>query len=103
MANWYSAKLLFRSTVDGATMAEPLCEESVRILRAETEEAAVARAAEIGRSAEHEYVNERGEVVGWWFAEVLEVQDLCINELQDGAEVFSRLFRGATGGGRPEA
>ena len=98
MASWYSAKLLFRSTIDGAAVAQPLCEESIRIVLAETDEAARVRAAEIGRLAEHEYVNESGELVRWSFVAVLDVQDLCVNELEDGAEVFSRLFREGNSG-----
>jgi len=99
MASWYSAKLLFRSTVNGLIVAQPLCEESIRVLVAETDEAAQVRAAEVGRSAEHEYVNEHGELVRWSFVAVLDLQDLCVTELEDGMEVFSRLFRDASGGG----
>lgn len=38
------------------------------------------------------YENEDGETVEWQFLRVLEVQDLCEEELEDGTEVFSRLF-----------
>ena len=90
---WYSAKLLFRSTIDGSVVAQPLSEESIRIFRADSEHIAQLRAAEIGRDAEHEYPNENGEMVRWSFVAVLEVQDLCEGDLEDGTEVFSRLFR----------
>jgi hypothetical protein len=93
MGSWYSVKLLFQSTIDGRLLEQSLCEESIRILRGESDEQARARAEEIGRSAEHEYLNESGEVVRWNFVSVLELQDLSETELQDGMEVFSTLIR----------
>jgi hypothetical protein len=51
------------------------------------------RAEDVGKSAEHEYVNELGQTVRRVFVSVLEVQDLGEQELEDGVEVFSRHFR----------
>ena len=70
-----------------------LCEESIRILRGSSPEEAQARASEVGRSAEHEYCNASGETVRWRFVTVLEIQDLGVEELVDGVEVYSRLFK----------
>lgn len=78
--------------MDGSPGDDPLREESIRILLSDGDEAAWIRAKEIGRAAEHEYVNEAGEMIRWNFVEVLEVQDLCESNLTDGMEVFSRLF-----------
>jgi hypothetical protein len=91
--NWYSAKLVFESEIDGNPKSDGLWEESIRILTAADEDEARANAAGIGKGAEHSYLNERGETVYWRFREVLEVQDLCVTELTQGTEVFSRLFR----------
>jgi Domain of unknown function (DUF4288) len=91
--NWYAAKLLFQSEIDGSCAEEPLLEESIRILIAANEDEARDGAVEIGRAAEHSYLNETGETVWWRFREVQEIQDLCVSELTQGTEVFSRLFR----------
>jgi hypothetical protein len=97
MKTWYAARVRFESTVGDGPNPRPLYEESIRIILGESIEDATARAEAIGRAAEHEYPNEAGEVVRWVFASVLEVQDLCESELQDGMEVFSTLFRGDEG------
>jgi hypothetical protein len=93
MSTWYSAKLLFESAINGKRQEQPLCEESIRVLLEENEESARTKAEHIGRSAEHEYQNDAGETVSWRFVSVLEVQDLSAASLEDGAEVFSTLFR----------
>lgn len=92
MKTWYAAKLLFASTINGEKRQPALCEESIRVLLAETEDDALARAQELGKAGEHDYPNEDGETVNWHFVSVIEVQDLTERELHDGAEVFSRLF-----------
>ena len=93
MKSWYSAKLVFESTINGVKEPNFLCEESIRVLLADSEEDARTRAEQIGRAAEHDYMNEAGESVRWQFVSVLEVQDLSETDLQDGTEVFSKLFR----------
>jgi hypothetical protein len=93
MKSWHAAKILFEARVDGRASADALREESIRVFLSEGLDLARARAEELGRAAEHEYKNEYGELVRWTFVSVLEVQDLCAFELQDGAEVFSVLFR----------
>lgn len=92
MGTWYSAKLLFESTINGCIPEKSLCEESIRILQGENDQHARGRAEAIGRSAEHEYLNESAEVVKWTFVSVLELQDLSETDLHDGMEVFSALF-----------
>jgi hypothetical protein len=87
---WFAVKLLFESTVrheDGRIMQE----ESIRLIQASDETQARSKAPDLGASAEHEYPNELGETVRWQFAGVLEVQDLCEDNVFDGMEVFSTL------------
>ena len=93
MTNWYSANLLFRANVDDDSGAQPLCEESLRVLIADSDEDARTRAEQIGRAAQHSYLNDAGKEVQWVFVSVLELQDLCESALLDGMEVFSRLYR----------
>lgn len=93
MKTWHAAKILFEARVDNRASADALREESIRVFLSDGLDRARLRAEELGRAAEHEYQNEYGELVRWTFVEVLEVQDLCAFELQDGAEVFSVLTR----------
>ena len=89
--NWFSAKLIFVTEMRNAEDDDPLREESIRVFRAVDEQGAIDRAASVGKSAEHEYLNEQGETVRWTFLRVDEVQDLCEETLEDGMEVFSRI------------
>ena len=91
--NWYAAKLLFQSEIDRILEEDHLWEESIRLLMAENEDEARDAAVIVGKAAEHSYLNETGETVCWRFREVQEIQDLCVSELTQGSEVFSRLFR----------
>jgi hypothetical protein len=95
MKSWHAAKILFEARVADRASADALREESIRVFLSDGLDLARHRAEELGRAAEHEYQNEYGELVRWTFVTVLEVQDLCAFELQDGAEVFSVLSRHA--------
>jgi hypothetical protein len=89
--SWYSAMIIYESDVEGPPDPSPIREESIRVLCAESEKQAWKKAEQVGRQNEHSYKNERGELVSWKFRRVVEVQDLCEEELTDGVEVFSRM------------
>ncbi len=90
--SWFSAKILYESKIEGHMDPEPLYEESIRIFNAPGEAEAIERATEVGLRGEHSYHNEAKELVSWRFTQVLEVQNLCEEELRDGMEVFSNIF-----------
>ena len=90
---WFSVAILYEAMINKHAYPHSLRECSVRILVADSEEAAWRRAEEIGRKGEHSYENEDGEMVLWKFRKVMDVQDLCEESLSDGAEVFSRMWR----------
>jgi Domain of unknown function (DUF4288) len=90
---WYSTLIVYESEAKGRPDTSPIREESIRVLRADTEPLAWRNAEALGRDNEHSYSNDRGELVTWRFVQVVEVQDLCEEELTDGAEVFSRMSR----------
>src|SRR5437588_684327 len=87
---WFAAKILFESSVKESD-DRVLQEESIRLIQAENEAQAHAKAATLGPSEEHQYANEQGETVYWKFVGILEIQDLCEANVFDGMEVFSRL------------
>lgn len=91
---WYSARILYETEIDGRPDVDGIREESIRVLRAESAEAALSKARKIGRLNETTYQNHAGENVTWRFRRVLEVQDLCEHALREGVEVFSVLSPG---------
>jgi hypothetical protein len=93
---WFSARLLFRSQVDDAADVPPLYEESIILVNATSEDGAREEAERIARSNEQSYLNAEQKQVRWSFVRLLELQDLCEEELSSGIEVYSRLFRSST-------
>ena len=87
---WFSARVLFESQV-GPRGDSALQEESFRLIQARDELEAKAKAMRLGETEQHEYTNDAGETVKWRFVEVLEIQDLCEQEIYDGMEVFSLM------------
>lgn len=92
---WFSAELLFVALTDGQWEADPLCEESIIIIRATSEPRAKETAKRTGLKMEHAYRNEDGELIQWKLLGILQIQDLCQSLLTSGEEVFSRLFLGS--------
>ena len=95
---WYGAMIIYECDVDGRPDPSPISEESIRVVRADSEALAWQRAEEVGRHNEHSYRNDAGELVSWRFVRVAEVQDLCEDVLADGVEVFSRMTADRNGG-----
>lgn len=98
---WYSAMIIYETEVEGPPDPSPIREESIRVIRADSEPLAWKKAEEVGRQNEHSYKNDRGELVSWRFVQVVEVQDLCEEELTDGVEVFSRMTLSGPGSRAP--
>ncbi|WHT18663.1 DUF4288 domain-containing protein [Crossiella sp. CA-258035] len=72
---------------------DPLYQENIVLLDADSLESARARAAQHGRDGETEYRNGDGELVRWRLAEVVDVAEVPDQQLGDGAEVYTRHFR----------
>lgn len=86
--SWYAAKLRFVVLLE-TTGAED-GEDSTYLLRSDSFEAAFARALELGRAAETEYLGGTGERVRWRFKEVVTLDVLQAADL-DGVEVHSQF------------
>lgn len=84
--NWYSTKLRFLVLLE--TTGAEHGEDSIHLLRSDSFEAAHARALEIGRRAEHEYLG--GEQVRSRFKEIVTLDVLQAADL-DGVEVHSEF------------
>jgi len=86
----YAARMLHVCVVDdGKPRRRNLCDETVKLLRASSDEDAWKQALKLGRAAQHQYRNSRGELVRWIFAEVASVSQVRAN--LHGAELSSRL------------
>jgi len=91
--SWYSVRVIYKSTIDGVETSDSLKEESVRVFSASTDDEARTKRETVARSGEHSYKNEKGEIVQWLVDTIDDAQDLCEENLSDGTEVYSRLFR----------
>ena len=88
---WYSVNLLFKGSRE-ASDSEPLWEETIRLVEAETEADAQRKAEAIALRDETSY-STRGDRVSWRFDRVERV--CAIEDLKDGCELFSRFLRDA--------
>ena len=87
---WFSARLLFES-VDLETDEGLSLEERIIVVRAESEDAATAKARKMGHDSEEEYVAAAGNRVRWRFRTVADIQAILDDELSDGTEVYFTL------------
>jgi hypothetical protein len=87
-SSWYAAKLRFVVLIE--TTGAEHGENSIYLLRSDSFEGALARALEIGRLAEHEYLGATGEHVRWRLKEIVTLDVLQAADL-DGVEVHSEL------------
>lgn len=86
----FAARMLHVCVVDdGKPRKRNLCDETVRLFHAKSDEDAWKQALKLGRAAQHEYRNSRGELVRWVFAEVASISRVRGN--LNGAELSSRL------------
>lgn len=91
MNRWFSVRLILACEIEDAPERSSLLEESTRLVLAQSEAEAIRKAEALGKSSEHQYTNDRNEMVRWQFQEVAEVQDLGESSLFDGMEVWSRM------------
>jgi uncharacterized glyoxalase superfamily metalloenzyme YdcJ len=86
--NWYLAKIVYRILCgEGNHTAQ--FDEQLRLIMAEDESEAFAKATSTGRSEADTFYNNRQELVQWQFVNVSELYRL--QQLIDGAEVYSRI------------
>ncbi len=89
--NFYAAVFVYESS-SSAAECEPLYEETVAIFLATSEDHAVEKAREHGRSRETTYQNEYGETITWTLKHLIDVSEIS-DEIGDGAEIYTRHFR----------
>ena len=86
--NWYLTKMVFRIICgDGNHTAQ--FDEQLRLVTATSKEEAFHKAQLMGMKEEEMFFNSQLQLVQWLFISVSELYQL--NELIDGAEVYSRI------------
>ena len=90
---WFSAAILLRSEAADRLPTDSLWEESVVLVKADTEDDALMIATAIGRSQELSYTVEGGTELRWRFDRVVSVYMIESEDLQSGTELFSRFIR----------
>lgn len=86
--NWYLTKMVFRIICgDGNHTAQ--FDEQLRLVTATSKEEAFHKAQLMGMKEEEMFFNSQLQLVQWQFISVSELYQL--NELIDGAEVYSRI------------
>jgi hypothetical protein len=90
---WFAANLLFKSVHVGQPEENPLWEERIVLIQAETEAEAREQGERLGKEEEHEYVSATGDLVRWTFQQIERVYPIEADTLQNRTEVFSRFLR----------
>ncbi|MDX2208224.1 MAG: DUF4288 domain-containing protein [Gemmatimonadales bacterium] len=91
--DWYAARVLFVSRIDGSVPDDALYEERLVLVRARSLDDAQVKARRYGIREGHEYRNERGNAVTWQLHSVNEVAKVREPQDADGWDVWSRFLR----------
>ena len=86
--NWYLAKMIFR-IICGDGNHTPQFDEQLRLITAGSKEEAFHKSQLLGAREEEMFFNNSRQLVQWQFINVSELY--LLNELIDGAEVYSRI------------
>ena len=89
--HWYVAELIIQCRVGRLRKRRTLYDRQVKVLRAPTNEAAYARALELGKAENHSSKNSAGETVVWHFLGLANLEALHEKRISDGTEIHSRL------------
>lgn len=85
---WFLAKTIHR-IICGDGNHTPQFDEQLRLISAANEKEAYAKAYNIGCSEEDSFFNQKQQLVQWKFVDIAELY--CLNELIDGAELYSSI------------
>lgn len=86
--NWFLVKIVYR-IVCGNGDHTPQFDEQLRLIEAEDETVAFAKAQAIGQQEQEVFLNQQERLVQWQFVNVSELYK--ISALIDGAELYARV------------
>jgi hypothetical protein len=87
--NWYLAKIVYQ-IICGEGKHKAQFDEQLRLIEAEDEATAFAKARAIGHKEQEAFLNEKQKLVRWQFINVAELYQLTA--LIDGAEMYSKIL-----------
>jgi hypothetical protein len=90
-ARMYAAVLLYVSSSSSAGY-DPLYEETVTLIRADSDKRAAERAREFAKAREGSFENEYGETITWSLKRLVDISEIA-DKIDDGAEIYTRHFR----------
>lgn len=90
--NWYIAKLVYRIAI-GNGFNSTQFDEQIRLISSDNEKEAYDKAFDLGTKNEDAFLNATNNLVKWEFIGLSELSFL--GELQDGAEICSRIHETA--------
>jgi len=92
---FYSLALLSKRThpQSDPQTDDPLWEESIVLIEADSEADAKLEAEKLGRKDETSFTAVSGELVKWEFVRVTAVYEIADDTLKHGTELFSRFLR----------
>jgi len=86
--NWYVAKIVFQ-IISGDGRHLPQFDEQLRLLCADNEREAFAKARNLGLQNQDSFMNDARQPVKWQFIDVAELNP--INEPADGTELYYHI------------
>ena len=87
--NWYLTKIIFR-IICGNGDHTPQFDEQLRLIKANDEKDALAKAQCLGLKESDAFINAKEQEVQWKFINIAELYK--INGFIDGAELYSRIY-----------
>lgn len=90
---WYVATLLITCRVGAQEPTMWTCDEQVRVIRARDPETAYTKAYALGKIEECQYANQDNVTVSWEFAGLVDLAELADDDIEDGTEIRSRIFK----------
>lgn len=91
--NWFIAKLIYQ-IICGEGKHTPQFDEQIRLIAADDAQSAFEKAYAMGMAEQETFPNQKKKLVQWKFINVEELYEL--NEMIDGAELFSRIHEPAS-------
>jgi uncharacterized protein DUF4288 len=95
MTHWFAVSLLYVSKHRPMPAAAPLHEESIVLIEAEDDSAALVAAEAFGRDQEVEYATMAGDETRWTFERILAIHEIGSDRPGSGTEIFSRFLTDA--------
>jgi hypothetical protein len=92
---WYAGSLLFKALHVRSPEPDPVCEERIILVQAQTEAEARVVAEQTGKNAEHEYEvsSPETDVLRWTFVGLQKLHPIEDSTLHSGTELFSRFLK----------